>query len=55
MKKKCTVEVFSRITGFYRPVQDWNKGKVNEFKDRKKFDINKEKANVHIQRTSDGS
>ena len=37
---KCTVEVFSRITGFFRPVQDWNpgKGKGAEFSDRKKFD-----------------
>jgi ribonucleoside-triphosphate reductase (formate) len=36
---KCEVEVFSRVTGFFRPVQSWNKGKVEEFKDRKKFEI----------------
>ena len=36
---RCEVEVFSRVTGFFRPVQSWNKGKVEEFKDRKKFDI----------------
>jgi len=35
--KKCNVEVFSRVTGFFRPVQSWNKGKVEEFKDRKRF------------------
>ena len=35
--KKCNVEVFSRVTGFFRPVQSWNKGKAEEFKDRKKF------------------
>lgn len=37
--KKCEVEVFSRVTGFFRPVQSWNRGKVEEFKDRKKYNI----------------
>jgi len=37
--KKCEVEVFARVTGFFRPVQSWNRGKVEEFKDRKKFKI----------------
>lgn len=37
--EKCNVEVFSRVTGFFRPVQSWNKGKAEEFKDRKKFII----------------
>ena len=34
---KCgkETEVWSRITGYYRPVQNWNDGKVQEFKDRK--------------------
>lgn len=36
---KCKVEVFSRVTGFFRPVQSWNEGKAEEFKDRKKFNI----------------
>ena len=36
---KCEVEVFSRVTGFYRPVEDWNKGKKAEFEDRKTFEI----------------
>ena len=36
-KKKCQTEVFSRVTGFYRPVQSWNKGKAQEFQDRQKF------------------
>ena len=35
---KCKTEVFSRVTGFFRPVQDYNNGKVEEFHDRKKFD-----------------
>ncbi len=33
-------EVFSRITGYYRPVQNWNDGKTQEYKDRKVYDIN---------------
>jgi ribonucleoside-triphosphate reductase len=41
MKKRCEVEVFSRVTGFYRPVQSWNKGKASEFSDRKKYDLDK--------------
>ena len=32
-------EVYSRITGYYRPVQNWNDGKSQEFKDRKTYDI----------------
>ena len=32
-------EVYSRITGYYRPVQNWNDGKVQEFKDRKVYSI----------------
>ncbi|MBR3276185.1 MAG: ribonucleoside triphosphate reductase [Eubacterium sp.] len=32
-------EVYSRITGYYRPVQNWNDGKVQEYKDRKLYDI----------------
>ena len=32
-------EVYSRITGYYRPVQNWNDGKAQEFKDRKLYDI----------------
>ena len=32
-------EVYSRITGYYRPVQNWNDGKTQEYKDRKVYDI----------------
>lgn len=32
-------ETYSRITGYYRPVQAWNDGKAQEFKDRKTYDI----------------
>ena len=38
---KCgkTCEVWSRITGYYRPVQNWNDGKVQEFKDRQEYQV----------------
>ena len=38
---KCgkDTEVYSRITGYYRPVQNWNDGKAQEYKDRRTYDI----------------
>ncbi len=43
-KSTCPVcggktEIYSRITGYYRPVQNWNDGKAQEFKDRKEYSI----------------
>ena len=32
-------EVYSRITGYYRPVQNWNDGKAEEYRERKVYDI----------------
>jgi ribonucleoside-triphosphate reductase len=32
-------EVYSRITGYYRPVKNWNDGKAQEFKERKVYDV----------------
>ena len=32
-------EVWSRVVGFYRPVQNWNKGKKKEFKERKTYRV----------------
>ncbi|MCI8512040.1 MAG: ribonucleoside triphosphate reductase [Lachnospiraceae bacterium] len=32
-------EVYSRITGYYRPVQNWNDGKTQEYKERKLYDV----------------
>ena len=34
-----TTEVYSRITGYYRPVQNWNDGKSQEYSERKVYDI----------------
>lgn len=33
--RKC--EVYSRVVGYLRPVQQWHLGKKQEFKDRKEF------------------
>ena len=44
-------EVYSRITGYYRPVQNWNDGKSQEYKNRKLYDIKylrEEKASSHM-------
>ena len=38
---KEQTEVYSRITGYYRPVQNWNDGKQQEFKDRLTYNIPK--------------
>lgn len=38
-----TTEVYSRITGYYRPVQNWNDGKAEEFRNRKVYDIGNSK------------
>lgn len=40
---KCVIdqpcEVYSRVVGYLRPVQQWNKGKKQEFGDRKEYKI----------------
>ena len=46
---KCPIcgketEVYSRITGYYRPVKNWNAGKTQEFKDRKTYNWHDEEA-----------
>ena len=40
-------EVYSRITGYYRPVQNWNVGKAEEFRERKTYDV----PNSHLTHT----
>ena len=34
-------EVYSRITGYYRPVQNWNDGKLQEYENRQTYDVKK--------------
>ncbi len=42
-------EVYSRITGYYRPVQNWNDGKTQEFKERKVYNIKDSKLTVRLK------
>ena len=35
MANKC--EIYSRVCGYFRPVSNWNKGKREEFKERKTY------------------
>ena len=39
MATKCDAktEVYSRVCGFFRPVQQWNRGKKEEFRDRAEY------------------
>ncbi|MCD8347825.1 MAG: ribonucleoside triphosphate reductase [Lachnospiraceae bacterium] len=48
-------EVYSRITGYYRPVQNWNDGKSQEFKDRKTYDIGVSRLERRATEPSDSS
>ncbi len=58
-------EVYSRITGYYRPVQNWNDGKAQEYKNRLVYDIagsrkmpvgeSKASGDGMVEITSDGS
>ena len=43
-QKKCPIcdsktEIYSRITGYYRPVQNWNDGKLQEYSNRTEYEI----------------
>lgn len=35
-------EVYSRVCGFFRPVQQWNRGKKEEYKQRREFIVDQE-------------
>ena len=36
--KRTKCEIYSRVVGFLTPVSQWNRGKKEEFKDRKTYD-----------------
>jgi anaerobic ribonucleoside-triphosphate reductase len=38
-KKSTECEIYSRVVGYIRPVNQWNKGKQQEFRDRTTFDL----------------
>jgi len=48
LNKKIPCEVFSRVVGYYRPVQNFNNGKKEEFEDRVLFDLEPE-VNQNIE------
>jgi len=39
MACKCKTEVYSRVVGYYQPVQQWNKGKQAEYHDRVTYKV----------------
>ena len=47
---KCgqKTEVYSRITGYYRPIQNWNDGKTEEYNNRKEYDLKNSHLNTEI-------
>ena len=44
--KNTECEIYSRVVGYLRPVKQWNRGKQQEFSDRKTFDTIKKKTVV---------
>lgn len=36
---RVKTEVYSRVVGYFRPVSQWNKGKAEEFIERRIFDL----------------
>ena len=44
--KTTECEIYSRVVGYLRPVKQWNRGKQQEFNDRKTFDMMKKKVMV---------
>ena len=47
-EKKIPVEVYSRVVGYFRPVNQWNKGKKEEFSERKELKVSElEKTHLY--------
>ncbi len=44
--KAVKTEIYSRVVGYYRPVQDWNRGKQEEFALREYVDIEPETKEI---------
>ena len=51
----ATTEVYSRITGYYRPVQNWNDGKSQEYKERKVYDVAASMNNKDFSKKADNA
>ena len=52
---KCggKAEVYSRITGYYRPVQNWNDGKAQEYKNRKLYEVMEQTSGMECKQGDD--
>lgn len=42
-KKVIPCEIYSRVVGYFRPISQWNRGKQEEFRERKEFKLTEEK------------
>lgn len=38
-EKKIPTEIWSRVVGYFQPVKQWNKGKKEEFRERKCYNV----------------
>ena len=47
MELKVPVEVYSRVVGYFRPVNQWNKGKKEEFSERQTYIFQPDSMNVY--------
>lgn len=48
MIRRIPVEVYSRVVGYFRPVDQWNDGKKAEWNDRRLYDANSEATREKI-------
>lgn len=46
--KQIPVEVYSRVVGYFRPVNQWNKGKQEEFGDRLMYSTECIDEKIHV-------
>ena len=53
MIKRQHCEIYSRIVGYLRPVNQWNIGKQEEFKDRKMFKVGTEQLKKEVKEKDD--
>ncbi len=53
--KRVPCEVFSRVVGYFRPVNNWNAGKQAEFKDRLEYDLEKSLESKYCNDMNNGN
>ncbi len=50
--KKVPCEVYSRIVGYFRPIQNWNIGKKKEFEQRVEYDLEESESKSTLLKSS---